>query len=595
MKILSPIRGRQWLLPALLTCGHLAAHAQNVGIGTTTPQAPLHVIGLGRYTVQGGAALQLDGGATGQHVYLEYYPEGVANGRQAFLGYPSDGSHQFVLNNSYADGDLLFNTANTARFILKASGLVGIGTSSPTALLDVNGTTRLRGLPTAGIVTTDASGNLSSATAASLALTTASNGLTRNGTDIQLGGSLTQNTTVAIGTNRFDLTGTITNSPAVDQTNLASVISNFGGNVLMYQSFQPGSSGTLTQVVLRLAMGLSNSTELPRLTVRTGTGTGGTTLGSATLAAPVGSTGNYTFVFPTTPTILLTAGQPYSLILENGTSDLSSALSIWYANTNNSYPNGQSDFGGSNDYLFETTMQTMVTQSLLSAVGGKVGIGTNSPAAGLFVNQPEAGSSVLNTQGVAIGGGTDGNPSLELRGSNQTPYIDFAETSSADYTTRLLSSGGVLNVYSSGSGNIFRVNGAMQATAFNITSDARFKTAVRPLNGALASVLALRGVRYRWNALGVQRGGQRGAEQVGLLAQELEKVYPELVATDAQGYKSVNYAQLAPVLIEALKEQQAQLEALKANQATDHADLQTLKEQLAKLQETGSSTGQAQR
>jgi hypothetical protein len=39
---------------------------------------------------------------------------------------------------------------------------------------------------------------------------------------------------------------------------------------------------------------------------------------------------------------------------------------------------------------------------------------------------------------------------------------------------------------------------------------------------------------------------------VGLLAQEVEQVYPELVSTDAQGYKAVNYAQLAPVLIEAL-------------------------------------------
>jgi hypothetical protein len=77
-------------------------------------------------------------------------------------------------------------------------------------------------------------------------------------------------------------------------------------------------------------------------------------------------------------------------------------------------------------------------------------------------------------------------------------------------------------------------------------------------------VLALRGVRYEWNALGIKHGGTAGAPQVGVLAQEIEKIYPELVSTDKDGYKAVNYAQLTPVLIEALKEQQAQIEALKA-------------------------------
>jgi hypothetical protein len=103
---------------------------------------------------------------------------------------------------------------------------------------------------------------------------------------------------------------------------------------------------------------------------------------------------------------------------------------------------------------------------------------------------------------------------------------------------------------------------------------------------ALASVLALRGVRYEWNALGVQHGGKAGAPQVGLLAQEVERIYPELVSTDAQGYKAVNYAQLTPVLIEALKEQQQQIEALKlqvAAQAGDHASLLTLQVQMARL------------
>jgi cell division protein FtsB len=113
-------------------------------------------------------------------------------------------------------------------------------------------------------------------------------------------------------------------------------------------------------------------------------------------------------------------------------------------------------------------------------------------------------------------------------------------------------------------------------------------------------VLALRGVRYEWNALGVQHGGTAGAGQVGLIAQEIEAIYPELVSTDAQGFKAVNYAQLTPVLIEALKELAARNAALEAQAATlaaraaalearaaqaeaGHASLLTLQARVARL------------
>jgi FtsZ-binding cell division protein ZapB len=66
---------------------------------------------------------------------------------------------------------------------------------------------------------------------------------------------------------------------------------------------------------------------------------------------------------------------------------------------------------------------------------------------------------------------------------------------------------------------------------------------------------------------------------VGVRAQEVERIYPELVSTDQDGYKAVNYAQLTPVLIEALKEQQAQMEALKAEAARAQSELQTVKAQ----------------
>ncbi|MDO7851772.1 tail fiber domain-containing protein, partial [Hymenobacter convexus] len=217
-----------------------------------------------------------------------------------------------------------------------------------------------------------------------------------------------------------------------------------------------------------------------------------------------------------------------------------------------------------------------------ATVGGNVGIGT-SPAGGLHIDRPEIAS--ITSLGVLIGGGSSGNPSIELRGNGKSPYLDFVENTGLDYSTRLISLSGTLNLNYGGTAtkptNIFNVGGGVQATAFNTASDQRFKTNVRPIGSALASVLALRGVRYDWNALGVRHGGTAGAPQVGLLAQEVEKIYPELVSTDKDGYKAVNYAQLTPVLIEALKEQQQQIEALKAQNAAAHTELQTVKAQAA--------------
>jgi hypothetical protein len=52
-------------------------------------------------------------------------------------------------------------------------------------------------------------------------------------------------------------------------------------------------------------------------------------------------------------------------------------------------------------------------------------------------------------------------------------------------------------------------------------------------------------------------------EQVGLIAQDVEKVFPQLVFEDDNGYKAVDYVKLIPLLIEALKSQQKEIEALK--------------------------------
>ncbi|MBF9220536.1 tail fiber domain-containing protein [Hymenobacter ruricola] len=191
-----------------------------------------------------------------------------------------------------------------------------------------------------------------------------------------------------------------------------------------------------------------------------------------------------------------------------------------------------------------------------------LGIGTTTPRGTLdvagpgntyLVNDPNVGvpdQSVFLPGHLYLApyGGTSGTAYLQARVPNP------ATTTNIGLTLRTTSNGNLVNALRLNADGSANFQGTVTAAGVTLTSDARFKQQVRPLTGALAAVQQLRGVRYQWNALGVQRGGTAGQEQIGLLAQELEQFYPELVRTDEAGYKSVNYARLTPVLLEALKE-----------------------------------------
>jgi hypothetical protein len=98
-------------------------------------------------------------------------------------------------------------------------------------------------------------------------------------------------------------------------------------------------------------------------------------------------------------------------------------------------------------------------------------------------------------------------------------------------------------------------NGTLTATIVTASSDARLKENVKPITGALALVNKLEGVLF--NRIGQTR------EEIGVIAQQVEAVVPQLVFTDEEGMKSVAYANTVALLIEAIKEQQVQIEELK--------------------------------
>ena len=89
-------------------------------------------------------------------------------------------------------------------------------------------------------------------------------------------------------------------------------------------------------------------------------------------------------------------------------------------------------------------------------------------------------------------------------------------------------------------------------------SDIRFKKNISSIEGVLSKIKQLRGVTYNW-----KDNTKDTAQQIGFIAQEVEKVFPQLVKTYEKGMKSVAYSNMVPVLLEAIKEQQKQIDELK--------------------------------
>jgi len=114
----------------------------------------------------------------------------------------------------------------------------------------------------------------------------------------------------------------------------------------------------------------------------------------------------------------------------------------------------------------------------------------------------------------------------------------------------------------------------------------RFKKDILPLTGALSKVLRLRGVSFDWRREefpGLNFGPGR---QVGFIAQEMADVLPEAVSADNKGYYRMAYAEVTPVLVEALKEQQQTIEKLKQANNNLRASNAATETRLAMLETT---------
>ena len=148
---------------------------------------------------------------------------------------------------------------------------------------------------------------------------------------------------------------------------------------------------------------------------------------------------------------------------------------------------------------------------------------TGTVAANNFVGD---GAQLTNTETtMAVDGGANRSLSVPFTG------ITSGKLTSANTDSALL--------YNPSIGTLF-------ATDFDSTSDERLKKNIKPIEGALDKVTKLVGVEFDWV--------NTDKKSIGVIAQQVEEVVPELVHTNSKGYKSVSYGNLVALLIEAIKE-----------------------------------------
>ena len=176
-------------------------------------------------------------------------------------------------------------------------------------------------------------------------------------------------------------------------------------------------------------------------------------------------------------------------------------------------------------------------------IQGSVGV---QGAQGVQGSQGVQGAGVQGAQGVqgASGGGSS-TITAETASSNFF-FPTFSDVASGTPTATYAADNKL--EFQPSSGTLF-------ATVFTSLSDQTQKENIRPIENAIEMVSQMNGVYYDWI-------DKHNTGSVGVIAQEIEKILPEVVTTNDKGLKTVSYGNIVAVLIEAIKEQQVRIEEL---------------------------------
>ncbi|MCF0049550.1 tail fiber domain-containing protein [Dyadobacter sp. LJ53] len=204
-----------------------------------------------------------------------------------------------------------------------------------------------------------------------------------------------------------------------------------------------------------------------------------------------------------------------------------------------------------------------------------------------FRVRSDGDSNVQQDKDLYIGNFGDANYRMRLQNSVGFSIFDYqpdlyfrvAPTSGSSYPTTLrLKTNGNVGVSKDPSYRL-DVNGDVRATSYITLSDIRLKENISEIKDGLSKITTIKGISYTYNNTISKQvtpllSGETSYDEkivdtdnkrphIGFSAQEIKEIFPELVHEDKDGYLGVDYVSLIPVLVEAIKEQQAMINTLK--------------------------------
>ena len=580
----------------------------NVGIGTTSPDAKLHVIGTARIGADAVNYMNFD---------VAKDITGLNPGTTTSVGSVIEGgiSRSLILdlkNNNVDDAfavrysSLGNNTVDAIGFVMRGNGNVGIGTSAPASRLDIVSSDSVPLL----IRNTNPAGysglNVYDNTNTLVGTVHYSNPSASSNPDTFWVGSRKAGVPVIFTTGgsaermRIDDTGYVgigTSNPAT----VLNIVGTGGANDdLLVDSY--GNSGESTVMIRRARGTVASATQLlanDRIGFLTFRGYDGSAFldlsriqasTEANLSVSASSNLQFFTTFDGANTEKMritasgavgvgtaspTAGYRMDVFgdLQVGAGNSAQAIRFRTANTDSGFIrfNSTADSAGNSSLEIGTTDNNdepiVFTQSgnerMRIHTNTYVGIGTPTPTTHLAVNSnTPTGYTIISNKNSAAGG-------QEWRWYSSSTGAPLGANSMCFGLGAC-----ILSIFSTGDATL--------AGTLTQSSDARFKRDISSIPYALDAVTKLEGVTYFW-----KDSTKDATKQIGLIAQDVEKVFPEAVKTNAQGFKSVAYQNLVAPIINALREirewmfaTDERVLALEKDNAKIKAENQMLKEYL---------------
>ncbi|HMU46208.1 MAG TPA: tail fiber domain-containing protein [Chitinophagaceae bacterium] len=362
---------------------------------------------------------------------------------------------------------------------------------------------------------------------------------------------------IATGYNSTSM-GRLTNATG-DTSTAMGYYTIASGNTSTAMGYHTNASGNIsTSMGYETTASGNTSTAMGYTTTASGqysTAMGGFTMALGQYSTAMGNNTTASEYSSTTMGYGTTALGQYSTAMGYGTSvsGLASTVMGWgnKAKSNNTLVVGTWNDTTLTNRLFEIgngTANDARRNAMTVLTNGNIGIGTTTPnaliqLANTITNRKIVLYDLNNNDNQYYGFGINGGTLRYQVDATLAAHVFYAGTSS---TT---------------SNELFRISGngnAVLAGILTQNSDARLKKNIQRLQNPLQQIQQLNGYTYTW------KDDYRDPElQTGLLAQEVQQVFPTLVKQNENGELSVNYMGLIPILIEGIKEQQKQNENLR--------------------------------